>query len=112
MSFLDRIKGPSGRPHDHGDSGVNTSRFDDIALADNPMEATVRLPGASQARHDAGPETFDQDVGRVDQRDGLGDLSLVLEVEHDALLVAVDGHERQALASREGRQGAAQIAAG
>ncbi len=60
MSFLDRIKGPSGRPHDHGDSGVNTSRFDDIALADNPMEATVRLPGASQARHDAGPSIISE----------------------------------------------------
>ncbi len=60
MSFMDRIKGPSGRGHDGRESIASSSRFDDVALADNPMEATVRLAGAGQARHDAGPSIISE----------------------------------------------------
>jgi twitching motility protein PilJ len=60
MSFLDRIKGPNGRGGDSRDSVATTSRFDDIALADNPMEATVRLAGAGSARQDPGPSIISE----------------------------------------------------
>ena len=63
MSFLDRIKGPNadfaksapggpGRSMAGGGapqgSAVSNSGFDDLLLAESPMEATVRLPGAGR----------------------------------------------------------------
>ncbi len=62
MSFLDRIKGQNGRGQQGRDSIATTSRFDDIALADSPMEATVRLAGAGTARQDAGPSIISEAV--------------------------------------------------
>ncbi len=71
MSFLDRIKGPNGPNGPNGPSGhtgsrgerdasSTLSRDDDIALASNPMEATVRLAGAGTARSDAGPSIISE----------------------------------------------------
>ncbi len=60
MSFMDRIKGQTGRGHEGRDAMATTSRFDDVALADNPMEVTVRLAGASHARQDAGPSIISE----------------------------------------------------
>ncbi len=62
MSFLDRITGPNGRDRDSSgnrEMGPVTSRFDDMALIDNPMEATVRLRGGG-SHTEAGPSIISE----------------------------------------------------
>ncbi len=65
MSFLDRIKGPNGANSAKAsradrDAPSSISRVDDIALMDNPMEATVRLAGSGAPRSDAGPSIISE----------------------------------------------------
>ncbi len=43
MSFLDRIKGTGRKTDAQSTAGPGTSPFDELAQADNPMEATMRL---------------------------------------------------------------------
>jgi twitching motility protein PilJ len=62
MSFLDRIKGPTGPQGPRGEREAPSSlaRAEDMALADSPMEATIRLPGSASGRGDAGPSIISE----------------------------------------------------
>ncbi len=65
MSFLDRIKGPNAadaarQGRGDRDSASSISHADDIALMDNPMEATVRLAGSGAARSEGRPSIISE----------------------------------------------------
>src|SRR5207247_3198901 len=53
--------------------------------------------------HRSGPKVFEKDVALPDERPKDRLALRGLEVQGDALLVAVDGHEVRRLAAREGR---------
>lgn len=63
-----------------------------------------------QAVHDAGAVVFDQYVGAGDQLDGCVALGLVLQVQGDRALVAVQGGEVLAVAIGDGRPAAQGVA--
>ena len=71
-----------------GDRAIDQPRID---LAQRPGPET-------EPRHHAGPELLDQNVGALDQRHQPGAVGFVLEIEHQALLAAVEHGEHRALA--------------
>ena len=64
-----------------------------IPSEQRPLYALDRLVADAEARRDAGAERFDQHVGLAGETQEIGATLLALEVEHDALFVAVDPHE-------------------
>jgi hypothetical protein len=56
----------------------------------DPVE---HVPADAEAFHHAGPEVLDQHVGGAHQVEQLRRASVGLQVEHDAALAAVEGHE-------------------
>ena len=79
----------------------------DRAIDQPRIDLAQRLGAETEPRHHAGPELLDQDVGALDQRHQPGAVALVLEIEHQALLAAIE-HART---SRSRRRSAARSGA-
>ena len=67
------------------------------------LAADTLLVSEAEAVYCSRPEVFDHDVGVARQPPGGFDSALLLEVQHDAALVAVHSEERRRLAAHERR---------
>ena len=70
----------------------------DRAIDQLGIDRAHRLIAEPQPRHHAGAELLDQHIGAGQQRHKLVAIGLVLEIEHEALLAAVEQREHRALA--------------
>jgi hypothetical protein len=95
----------------HRRVGAAAAESADAAVHQLRADARQHVPADTQALHHAGTEVLDQDVRGPHQVEQAGAVLVGLEVEHDAALPPVEGHERRVesaglpLAERVARRG-------
>ena len=97
-----RLIAPRARLAEAGDRAVDQPR---------PSRPTTRLVAEPQPLHRAGTEVLDQHVGAIEQPLEDRRARRLLQVERQALLVAVDAEEVRALAADERRTPRARVVA-